>query len=38
MLAMFAFVGSWTNFFWPFIVLGLSNPPLPVAVHLLQAL
>ena len=37
MLALFTFVGSWTNFFWPFIVLGSSNPTLTVAVQLLQA-
>jgi cellobiose transport system permease protein len=37
MLALFTFVGSWTNFFWPFIVLGSSNPTLPVAVQLLQS-
>ena len=37
MLALFTFVGSWTNFFWPFIVLGPSNPTLPVALQLLQA-
>ncbi|QTE30210.1 carbohydrate ABC transporter permease [Pengzhenrongella sicca] len=37
MLALFTFVGSWTQFFWPFIVLGSSNPTLPVAVQLLQA-
>ncbi len=37
MLALFTFVASWTNFFWPFIVLGPSNPTLPVAVQLLQA-
>lgn len=37
MLALFTFVGSWTNFFWPFIVLGSSNPTLPVALQLLQA-
>ena len=37
MLALFTFVGSWTNFFWPFIVLGSENPTLPVAVQLLQA-
>lgn len=37
MLALFTFVASWTNFFWPFIVLGSSNPTLPVAVQLLQA-
>ncbi len=37
MLALFTFVGSWTNFFWPFIVLGSTNPTLPVALQLLQA-
>lgn len=37
MLALFTFVASWTSFFWPFIVLGPSNPTLPVAVQLLQA-
>ena len=37
MLALFTFVGSWTNFFWPFIVLGGRNPTLPVALQLLQA-
>lgn len=37
MLALFTFVGSWTNFFWPFIVLGGANPTLPVALQLLQA-
>jgi len=36
MLALFTFVASWTNFFWPFIVLPY-NPTLPVAVQLLQA-
>ncbi|PPK98047.1 cellobiose transport system permease protein [Kineococcus xinjiangensis] len=36
-LALFTFVASWTNFFWPFIVLGPTNPTLPVAVQLLQA-
>jgi len=37
MLALFTFVASWTNFFWPFIVLGSQNPTLPVALQLLQA-
>jgi cellobiose transport system permease protein len=37
MLALFTFVGSWTSFFWPFIVLGGANPTLPVALQLLQA-
>jgi cellobiose transport system permease protein len=36
MLALFTFVASWTNFFWPFIVLK-TNPTLPVALNLLQA-
>ncbi|MDM8084650.1 carbohydrate ABC transporter permease [Cellulomonas cellasea] len=36
MLGLFTFVGAWTNFFWPFIVLGSANPTLPVAVQLLQ--
>ena len=31
MLGLFTFVASWTNFFWPFIVLGPQNPTLPVA-------
>lgn len=37
MLALFTFIGSWTNFFWPSIVLGTQNPTLPVALQLLQA-
>lgn len=37
MLALFTFIGSWTNFFWPSIVLGATNPTLPVALQLLQA-
>jgi cellobiose transport system permease protein len=37
MLALFTFIGSWTNFFWPSIVLGAQNPTLPVALKLLQA-
>ena len=37
MLALFTFVGTWTSFFWPFIVLGGKNPTLPVALQLLQA-
>ncbi|HEY0188582.1 MAG TPA: carbohydrate ABC transporter permease [Cellulomonas sp.] len=37
MLALFTFIGSWTNFFWPSIVLGSQNPTLPVALKLLQA-
>lgn len=37
MLGLFTFVASWTNFFWPFIVLGSQNPTLPVALQLLQS-
>ena len=37
MLFLFTFVATWTNFFWPFIVLGPSNPTLPVALQQLQA-
>ncbi len=37
MLGLFTFIGSWTSFFWPFIVLGSSNPTLPVSIQLLQA-
>lgn len=37
MLALFTFVSSWNNFFWPFIVLDPQNPTLPVALSLLQA-
>lgn len=36
MLGMFTFVGSWTSFFWPFVVLGPKNPTLPVALTMLQ--
>lgn len=37
MLFLFTFIASWTNFFWPSIVLGTTNPTLPVALQLLQA-
>jgi cellobiose transport system permease protein len=37
MLALFTFVTTWNNFFWPFIVLDRENPTLPVALSLLQA-
>lgn len=37
MLALFTFIQTWTNFFWPFIVLGPENPTLPVALQQLQA-
>ncbi len=36
MLALFTFIATWTNFFWPFIVLDRQNPTLPVALQLLQ--
>ncbi|WP_203337240.1 carbohydrate ABC transporter permease [Nocardioides limicola] len=37
MLGLFTFVATWTDFFWPFIVLGAGNPTLPVALQQLQA-
>ena len=37
MLALFTFISTWTNFFWPFIVLDPNNPTLPVALQQLQA-
>ncbi len=37
MLGLFTFVASWTNYFWPFIILGSTNPTLPIALQLLQA-
>ena len=37
MLGLFTFVLTWTDFFWPFIILNGSNPTLPVAMQLLQA-
>ena len=37
MLALFTFILTWTDFFWPYIVLNGSNPTLPVALQLLQA-
>jgi cellobiose transport system permease protein len=36
MLALFVFIATWTDFFWPFIVLDRSNPTLTVALSLLQ--
>ncbi|MDX3192563.1 carbohydrate ABC transporter permease [Streptomyces sp. MN03-5084-2B] len=35
-LSLFTFIGAWTNYFWPSIVLGTTNPTLPVALQLLQ--
>ena len=37
MLGLFTFIGAWTNYFWPSIALGTTNPTLPVALQLLQA-
>lgn len=37
MLGLFTFVTTWTNFFWPFIVLSPSNPTLPVALQALAS-
>lgn len=37
MLGLFTFIGAWTNYFWPSIALGSTNPTLPVALQLLQA-
>ncbi|GAB2977913.1 MAG TPA: carbohydrate ABC transporter permease [Actinotalea caeni] len=37
MLGLFTFVATWTNFFWPFIVLNAKNPTLTVALQQLQA-
>ena len=37
MLALFTFVATWTNFFWPLIVLNAQNPTLPVALAQLQS-
>jgi ABC-type glycerol-3-phosphate transport system permease component len=37
MLGLFTFVMTWTNFFWPFIILDPGNPTLPVALQQLQA-
>ena len=37
MLGLFTFIATWTNFFWPFIVLDRTNPTLPVALSLLQS-
>lgn len=37
MLGVFTFITTWTNFFWPLIVLDPGNPTLPVALSQLQA-
>jgi len=36
MLALFVFVQTWTNFFWPFIVLDKDSRTLPVALSVLS--
>jgi cellobiose transport system permease protein len=36
MLGLFTFILTWTDFFWPFIVLNASDPTLPVSLQLLQ--
>ena len=36
MLGLFTFIFTWTDFFWPYIVLNGDNPTLPVALQLLQ--
>lgn len=36
MLGLFTFVATWTDFFWPFIVLDAGNPTLTVAMSTLQ--
>ena len=37
MLGLFTFIATWTNFFWPFIVLDADSRTLPVALQVLQA-
>lgn len=37
MLALFTFIGSWVNYFWPSIILSPQNPTLPMVTKLLQA-
>lgn len=37
MLGLFTFIATWTDFFWPFIVLDARHPTLPVALTILQA-
>ncbi|KOX16066.1 sugar ABC transporter permease [Saccharothrix sp. NRRL B-16348] len=37
MLFLFTFVGSWTNFFWPYIILDSKSATLPVALQGLQS-
>ncbi len=37
MLFLFTFVGSWTNFFWPYVILDNRSGTLPVALQGLQS-
>ena len=37
LLALFTFITTWTNFFWPLIMLNATNPTLPVSLATLQA-
>lgn len=37
MLALFTFIGSWVNYFWPSIILSPQNPTLPMVTKLLQS-
>jgi cellobiose transport system permease protein len=37
MLGLLVFIGTWTDFFWPFLVLNSNDPTLPVALQLLQS-
>lgn len=37
MLALFTFIGSWVNYFWPSIILTQQNPTLPMVTRLLQS-
>lgn len=37
MLALFTFIGSWVNYFWPSIILSPQNPTLPIVTKLLQS-
>jgi len=36
-LFMITFVHAWNDFFWPFVVLDMTNPTVPVALTQLSA-
>ena len=36
-LGMFTFMATWTDFFWPLIVLPASNPTVQIALQQLQS-